>query len=213
MVVHQANHARILALRSQVSALNASITSKITTLADARTEIVNQKITPMTENSRQVPYKVLLDYAAKISQYTAPRGRQSTARPKVGTEEAIAPVNGAEESTQQDTQATQELPKEGEQPVAEKPKETAFVPWPSEGIIKQGALGRIQALVESGQDPARVGLEEPKVEETVKSEEMETAPPEPVRAQEVDTREARPETEQKAKVFTGMDLYDPEEEQ
>ena len=213
MVVHQDNHARILALRSQVSALNASITSKITTLADARTEIVNQKITPITENSRQVPYKVLLDYAAKISQYTAPRGRQSTARPKVGTEEAIAPVNGAEESTQQDTQATQDAPKEGEQPVAEKPKETAFVPWPSEGIIKQGALGRIQALVESGQDPATVGLEEPKVEETVKSEEMEIAPPEPVRAQEIDTREALPETEQKAKVFTGMDLYDPEEEQ
>ena len=213
MVIHQANHARILALRSQISALNASITSTITTLADARTDIVNQKITPVTENSRQVPYKVLLDYAAKISQYTAPKGRRSTARPKTGTEEAIAPVNGAEESTQQDTQAPQDAPKEGEQPIPEAPGKTGFVPWPSEGIIKQGALGRIQAMAESGQDPAIIGLEEPKFEEIVKKEEIVTAQPEPVRAHEAERGEVRTETEQKSKVFTGMDLYDPEDEQ
>ena len=211
MAIHQANHARILALRSQVSALNASISSTITTLADARTDIVNQKITPITEHSRQVPYKVLLDYAAKISQYTAPKDRRTTARPKTGTEEAIAPVNGAEESTQQESQATQDAPKEGGQPVAEAAGKTAFVPWPSEGIIKQGALGRIQAIMESGQDPARVGLEEPKVEQTVKDEEMVTAPPEPVRAQEAEPQELR--TEQKSKIFEGLDLYDPEDEQ
>lgn len=169
------------------------------------------------ENSRQVPYKVLLDYAAKISQYTAPKGRRSTARPDFGTVEVVAPVNGAEDSTQQDAQGSQDAPKEGEQPVAEAKGKPAFVPWPSEGILKQGALGHIQAMVESGQDPAKFGLEEPKVEETMKNEEMvtepaETVPAEPVRAREADNRQ-EVRTEQKAKVFTGLDLYDPEDEQ
>ena len=32
-----------------------------------------------------------------------------------------------------------------------------FVPWPGEETIRRGAVGRIQAMLETGQDPAGAG--------------------------------------------------------
>lgn len=215
VAAHQANHARILALRSEVSSLNATITSSITTLADTLTDFRSQKITPVTETQRPLPYQVLLEYAAKVSRYTAPRGNKAISQGGTGTGEAAAPINGADVGSQDDTQTAQEPSKEGEQQDAEAAAKALWVPWPTDGIIKQGALGHIQTLLETGQDPAKsVSQEvgEPKAEETVKDEEVGdagvTAPVEPARPQEAMRREIQ--TEQAPKVFGGLDLYDPD---
>ena len=217
MTAHQANHARILALRSQVVSLNSTITSTLTTLADTHREIVSQKITPFTDDSRQVPHKDLLEYAARISRYTVPpepRRQRKSAQAEAGLEQAAAPVNGADTGTQQDVQAAQDAQKEEEQSLKE--PQAPFVPWPDERLIKLGALGRIQAMLENGQDPAvfgppEVGEGEP--DEILKDTEIDnvgaTAPVEPTKTQEAPTREVQ--AEQKPKVFGGLDLYDPDD--
>lgn len=208
VTTHQLNHARILALRSQVSALNSSITSSLTTLAETRAEILAQKITPVSKHLRQVPYQVLLEYASQISRYAA-KDRRYVKRGPAGTEE----VNGADPTTQQDTQ---DATKEGEQPVVPAFKQAPFVPWPTEAIIKQGALGRIQAMVETGQDPATVSFQETATsmkDEAMKEEEKvnaDIAAPDDLRnTQDVERRPTH--TEEKPKVFGGLDLYDPDD--
>lgn len=216
VTTHQANHARILALRYHVSSLNSSITSTLITLADTRTEILSQKITPMKTTARQVPYKVLLDYASQISQYTAPKIQRYAKKTETSTDETTAPANGADPSTQQDTQATQDAAKEGEQLVTQVQTEAPFQPWPTEAIIKQGALGRIQAMSETGQDPATVDFLETggtTKREDVNVEKMGeaeiTAPEEPSRAQEAERKPAP--TEGKRSVFGRLDLFNPDD--
>ena len=216
MTRHQANHARILSLRSQVSSLNASITSSLTSLADTRAEILAQDVTPVTSTSRQVPYQLLLDYAARISRYTAPKDYRYASKGQINAEEAAAPVNGANANTQHDEIAAQNAEKEGEQPATQAQKEAPFVPWPTEAIIKQGALGRVQAMLETGEDLVTLGSQNQVAivkDEDLKSEKIEdtdVAPPEaPTRAQEVDRRPAT--MEEKPRVFGGLDLYDPDD--
>lgn len=216
MTRHQANHARILSLRSQVSSLNTSITGSLTTLADTRAEILAQDITPVTETSRQVPYQLLLDYAARISRYTAPKDHRYASKGQINTEEAAVPVNGANANTQHDEIAAQNAEKEGEQPATQAQKEAPFVPWPTEAIIKQGALGRVQAMLETGEDLVTLGSQDLVAivkDEDLKSEKIEdtdVAPPEvPTRAQDVDRRPIT--MEEKPRVFGGLDLYDPDD--
>lgn len=207
MTTHQINHARILALRSQVSALSSSITSSLTTLAETRSEILSQKITPVTTHARQVPYQVLLEYAAQISRYAA-KDRRYIKKAPASSEE----VNGADATAQQDTQ---DVGKEGEQQVIPPMKQVPFVPWPTEAIIKQGALGRIQAMVETGQDPATVGFQD-----TVNSVNDEVVEEGKINADIsasndlMDTKEVERRSthiEEKPKVFGGLDLYDPDD--
>ena len=216
MTRHQANHARILSLRSQISSLNTSITSSLTTLADTRAEILAQDITPVAETSRQVPYQLLLNYAARISRYTAPKDHRYASKGQINPDEAAAPINGANTNTPHDELAAQNTEKEGEQPATQAQKEAPFVPWPSEAVIKQGALGRVQALLETGEDPVALGSQDqvPIVkDEDLKSEKIEdtdvAAPEAPTRAQEVDRRPVN--TEEKPRVFGGLDLYDPDD--
>ena len=215
MTRHQANHARILSLRSQVSSLNASITSSLTTLADTRAEILAQDITPVTETARQVPYQLLLDYAARISRYTIPKDHRYASKAQINTEEAAPPVNGANANTPHDESAAQNTEKDGEQSTKQAQKEVPFVPWPSEAIIKQGALGRVQALLETGEDLGALGSQDqvPIVkDEDLKSEKIEDtsvkAPEAPMRAQEVERKPVN--MEEKPRVFGGLDLYDPD---
>ena len=84
-----------------------------------------------------------------------------------------------------------------------------FTPWPGEEVLKRGALGEIQALVEKGMDPARVaggggeGGEKVEVGEEGDQEMGEGLAPQMMRAER---------REEKPKVFGGLDLYDPDEE-
>lgn len=62
--------------------------------------------------------------------------------------------------------------------------QVAWGPWPSEEVIRRGALARIQVLLEQGVDPESVGADEP----------------------------GREKREEKPRVFGGLDLYDPDAE-
>lgn len=96
-----------------------------------------------------------------------------------------------------------------------------FVPWPSEEVIKRGALAQIQAMLEQGINADGVGAGGHEVmkemgDASVKQEgkdisEVVDGRPEVARESISGTRQVQ-KREEKPKVFGGLDLYDPDEE-
>ncbi|KAF2008460.1 hypothetical protein BU24DRAFT_97049 [Aaosphaeria arxii CBS 175.79] len=92
---HQANHARILALRAEAEALEAQVKSSVSTLADLRRELYKTPATAFPDDSRPVPVDELLAYARKIASYTVPPTYRELAPPKAaGEEEQAGAANG-----------------------------------------------------------------------------------------------------------------------
>lgn len=98
-----------------------------------------------------------------------------------------------------------------------------FVPWPSEDVIRQGALAQLQVLTEQGIDPSSItartgdGVKEEEDAMVVDnpgdtatygriSDNAKLEPRSGLPGQQVERREEKP------KVFGGLDLYDPDEE-
>jgi len=223
LLKHQANHTRITSLRAQIDSLNASITSNISSLASLRSEILAQDIKPIREEGRRVECNELLEYAQRISRYTVPptyrpQVKQAQAEKRAGEDVALpenAPMNGDGGGTT----VQPEPEKEGGQNVAELMDMGTWVPWPSEDIIRQGPLGQIQVMQEQGLDPVNTTGEEGQEEKAdvmegvIKAESREqggVGEDRIVEREHAGRREAQ--TEEKPKVFGGLDLYDPDEE-
>lgn len=106
--------------------------------------------------------------------------------------------------------------------------QTPFVPWPSEDIIRQGALAQIQVLIEQGIDPTSKNIDsamdmkpdiyngpsdaailvDQQVEKAsggVAKEERDEAASGGVKSEKGGGEEEKP------RVFGGLDLYVPEE--
>ena len=219
LVTHQRNHARITSLRSEIDTLNATITSKLTALATLRSDILAQKISPVSDEARQVPCGELLDYAQRISRYTVPPSYRplapqtlETKASEAGGETSKGEVNGvgAEQAGKANTG------KEAEAQVPVMPAAGGFVPWPSEEVIRQGALGQVQILLEQGIDPTTVESEGLKQTEDLSQEaeqrKDDAAPQDGQRPQQDAPMSREVPREEKPKVFGGLDLYDPDEE-
>ena len=98
-----------------------------------------------------------------------------------------------------------------------------FVPWPSEEVIKRGALAQIQGMLEQGIDPASVtvtaapGSGGPEGDGEKEEGQMEGVKVEVEEA--VGVRSAAPAAvrempkEERPRVFQGIDLFDPDEEE
>ena len=100
-----------------------------------------------------------------------------------------------------------------------------FVPWPSEDVIRQGALAQLQVMLEQGVDPstitARAGDE---AKEGTTEDGMAVENPGDMAAYGGVSDNSKPESrsgppgqhderrEEKPRVFGGWDLYDPDEE-
>lgn len=99
-----------------------------------------------------------------------------------------------------------------------------FVPWPTEEVIRRGALARIQVMLEQGVDPAGADdavREETKLEMTQEMElevdhgiKHEGVVVEPVRKESTSAGLGRVDLkrDEKPAVFGGLDLYDPDDE-
>ncbi|KAL8964436.1 MAG: hypothetical protein Q9183_004446, partial [Haloplaca sp. 2 TL-2023] len=98
LIQHQANHARILNLRSAIEAQNQQITSTLTLLANTRQDLLSTPATVFPEESRNVSYTQLLEYAQKISPYTVPPASRKPGPPPansaIQTNEATPLTNG-----------------------------------------------------------------------------------------------------------------------
>ncbi|KAI4133714.1 MAG: hypothetical protein LQ338_000043 [Usnochroma carphineum] len=177
---HQAHHARILRLRSSIEAQDQQRRSTLALLAETRKDLLSTPATTFPETSRSVPYTELLDYATRISRYTIPpTSREPPPPPKQVAvadtnanivADAATPVNGigdaVTEAREANAIANGEITGSGEgKGVGEKSLEQnevqwlnplaqiPFTPWPTEDVMKRGALGQIQVMLEQGVDP------------------------------------------------------------
>ena len=99
------------------------------------------------------------------------------------------------------------------------------MPWPSEDVIRQGALGHLQVMLEQGVDPNSItaGVGEDAKDGT-KDEAVSIENPADTAAYGGVSDKAKSESksrplgqqaemrEEKPKVFGGLNLYDPDEE-
>ncbi|KAI4250874.1 MAG: hypothetical protein LQ352_005200 [Teloschistes flavicans] len=243
---HQINHARILRLRSTIEAQNQQITSTLTLLANTRKELLSTPATVFPENSRSVPYTELLDYAKKISPFTVPPTfREPTRAPKAakvtdqkenatpvvnGVRDAVAEAREASAVANGETTQSKESKGVGESSLEQADvqwlnplEQIPFVPWPTEEVIKRGALGQIQVMLEQGFDPGSGEIQEGntkegKAEEAIADipmgEAAARAPMIPSQAT-IDSMERRADPrrrEEKPKVFKGLDLDEDSDE-
>ena len=227
LATHQTNHARILRLRETNTALNAQIASTLTLLADTRKDLLSTPSTVFPETQRDVSYIELLDYAKRISRFTVPPTFRQPPIPQSTISEAV--TNGVSNAIVKGGVEGEEKTGEGKvngigvssleqseiqwlDPLAQIP----FVPWPSEEVIKRGALAQIQGMLEQGIDPAGLSgeiAEEGFREMEAKEEDVEVkredgAPEVQTEGRMVERREEK----SKPMVFGGLDLYDPDEE-
>lgn len=238
--MHQEYYARILHLRETVDNLNQRITASLSSLADVREELLATPATVFSQDQRNVPYAELLDYASRITKYsTPPTLRQPVSIIQAAdTTQAQQPPNplpsngsgiSAEQSVSSPVVSSLNAQAHGEgigvlsldqkevQWLDPSSTQVPFVPWPSEDIIRRGALAQIQLMLEQGQDPNNV------VTSTAR-EETEPASGDAIVVDQSGAIVADLETpvgrvtqveriiEEKPKVFAGLDLYDPDEE-
>ena len=248
MAHHQTNYSHILQLRSEIEAYEQQTKSTLTLLAETRQELLSTPATTFPEHSRDVPFTELLEYAKRISRYTVPPTfREPVLRPKAAdstekVEIATPAVNGVgnagTEVKEGSATANGETLQDGE--AKEKGvgvssltadevlwlnelARTEFVPWPNEEIIKRGALGQIQVMLEQGVNPESGGAAE-EAARKVEAEEIKNNVQMGEGSMEVTTEAGRgmeetrertveqPRREEKPRVFKGLDLDEDSDE-
>ncbi|KAK6527803.1 hypothetical protein TWF694_004783 [Orbilia ellipsospora] len=166
LVTHQTNHQRLLHLRSLSSALDSELSTLLTTLSQARTELLATPNTTFPSHSRQVEYDALLSYATKISKFTRPPThlkQQAQSAPSQSTALIVKPEtngnngtgeNAGEAGSTGDATAAAAGNAENKGNAATRPTaediamldpsaNMPFAPWPSEEIMKRGILANM----------------------------------------------------------------------
>ena len=215
LTLHQRNHARILELHDKITHQNAQITTTIRSLADARVDLLSTSTSLPAEESRSVPYAELLEYAKRISRNTRPPTFRSTfflmlTQAPTSTLSAVngntePPVEPEDQGKGKGTEALEDAERQWLEPLTNIP----FVPWVTDDKIKMGALTQIQAMVERGEDPAKMGVDEVQGGGQI-GDDMEDVQGEG--AAQAGTRgEGHVKKQEPQAVFGGLDLFDPDE--
>ncbi|KAI9877964.1 MAG: hypothetical protein M1830_002332 [Pleopsidium flavum] len=234
LAIHQANHARILTLRSTSEALDAEIKSTLTLLADTRKELLSTPATTFPSDSRDVPYHELLAYAKRISKFTVPptirappsQGQLQSQTINAGEQTTDKEPNGVNGIAAEDAVVTVENTispgigvsslAAGESQWLDPSSQIPFVPWPTQEVIRRGALAQIQVMLEQGVDPTNVpsAVGEETKQEDINEIKREKEVVESARRESTFAGTARAEVrrEEKPAVFGGLDLYDPDDE-
>ncbi|KAJ4375183.1 hypothetical protein N0V83_002267 [Neocucurbitaria cava] len=163
---HQADHARIQALRAEADALEEQRKSSVEKLAALRHELFQTPTTAFPESSRAVPFGELLQYANHISNHTVPptyreRVPQPVADKDKQKEDAgsdAAPTNGVitpanapeavdapkEKQDENGDGAVPDITAEEEEWLKKlKDSQIAWYPWPSNEKIRAGNLYKL----------------------------------------------------------------------
>lgn len=238
--MHQEYYGHILRLRETVDNLNQRITASLSSLADVRKELLATPATVFSQDQRNVPYAELLDYASRINKYSIPPTLrqplsiiQAADTTQAQQPQNPLPSNGSGISAEQsvsspivsslNTQAHGEgigvlsLDQKEVQWLDPLSTQVPFVPWPSEDIIRRGALAQIQLMLDQRHDPNNVVTSTAREEtELASGDAMVIDQPGAIVA-DLETPVSRVTqveriVEEKPKVFAGLDLYDPDEE-
>lgn len=235
VAIHQANYARILALRQTAEALDEQVKSTLSLLAATRKELLETPATVVPASSRAVPFDELLQYAKKISTTSRPPHRHPgppvLEKPAKDEQEADGDADMAN-----GIDATELVADEAEQPSKPVSKsetvlsdaqkawldvssKVEWVPWPQTDKIRSGALADIQRLLDQGRDPSTVlSPEEQEAEDKRRAEDEERRKKE---EEELDrqrrerahaTAVAAHGRQEQAAAALDFDLYNPEED-
>ncbi|KAF8477219.1 vitamin-D-receptor interacting mediator subunit 4-domain-containing protein [Kalaharituber pfeilii] len=146
---HQANHHKIQTLRATSEALDQRLAQLLTVLSQTRKELLAVPSTTFPP-SRQIPYDELLTYARKISKYTQPPSSRSlqAAQQQQSITAAAADISNSNSSIPGESSTASTRPDLGltEQEVAAldpSSSRVAFTPWPSEEVMRRGALAQL----------------------------------------------------------------------
>ncbi|KAF2807657.1 uncharacterized protein BDZ99DRAFT_464576 [Mytilinidion resinicola] len=235
LAVHQANYARILSLRQTVTSLEGQLKGSLTALADLRKELLATPATTFPASSRHVPFDEVLQFAKNLAKYTAPSAirpppAKEVAPPEQTDQADVNMSNGVgtpanrgandDPAKEKGDGKAQSTLTQAQKDWLEEASRAPFMPWPTDNIIRGGALGHIQGMINRGQDPATVlGPAEQEAEDKRRAEEVEREKQEQQeREAEARRREsayvsgARP-TQPPQAVFQGLDMYDPDEDE
>lgn len=239
---HQANHKHTVSLRATSAAHDEQLRSVLTHLTSTRAELLSIPSTTLPAQTNPVSYNELLSYAKRIAKFTMPptyRDPLATEIPgyeaKTPGSEAKTPLNGATPSATPilsngtlpgpivaspnglETHTTA-LPEHLDAHLKPVP---SFVPWPSEEVIRRGAMASIQTLLNEGIDPAtfdpeKVAELEAMTREREAEDEERREKEEEERRVEMERRMAggqrRGTVEERPNVFTGLDMPEDDDD-
>lgn len=184
VIRHQQNHRRLEELRRTTDSLDEQIKNTIRRIADMRKDIQSIPSSETSEPRREVKVDELLSYAKYIAKTTVPPTQRKpvAALPQVKSDAQI--TNGMatppQATPQKETDNTAEVSdSRGVKELGEEerafiiPQNLTFDPWPSDVHMKSGVMGKIQAMVEAGKDPASVLSPEEQAEADRKKKEEE----------------------------------------
>ena len=165
-------------------------------------------------------YGELLDYAKYVGQYTMPPNFRPSTVEHAGEDVGMVGMEGEGAMAQEQQQQQQGESKvledilQNEKQYLDASTGIQFTPWPSEDVIKRGALARIQGMMERGEDiEGRGRLDGDKMEIEEEGRDAEEGKQAAGSTAKSSTESAPAQRKEEApKVFGGLDLYDPDEE-
>jgi hypothetical protein len=140
---HQHGYQKILDLREVSEALDRQLTELLEGLSEARKELSSIPGT-VFEESHEVPYDELLTYARKISKYTRPP--QSSKFTQADTAGGSGNDKTEHDNGEASQQSQRSLPlglSEEDVSALDPSSQLQFTPWPSEEVMKRGALSQM----------------------------------------------------------------------
>lgn len=180
---------RIQELRQTTESLDETLKNTLRLLADTRKEIMAIPSSATSEEPRrEVDVDELLAYAKFISRTTVPPTFRKQDLPLLlvaKSDGAHAQISNGMATPPHAAQDPESAPyvrsenvgtkamNEGQKRMLDAQKDLPFEPWPSAQIMQSGALGTMQRMLESGQDPGSVLTAEEQAEADRKKKEDE----------------------------------------
>ncbi|KAL7270502.1 hypothetical protein RUND412_006789 [Rhizina undulata] len=204
---HQQTYHQIATLTAISASLDSELTSLLQTLSQTRKELQAVPNTTFPP-SHGVPYEELLTYARKISKYTVP--------PQSSSYHQSPAIESSSNSVENEERG---LPLGlSEADVNALDPSQLFTPWPSEEVMKQGALARMAAEEEmraAGLLPVTVPAKDTNGASSKappeKRPELDNGIRRPSVAMDVHRHE-RPQETVRPGLSLSLDLYDPDED-
>ena len=221
---HQRNHATIVALRQTSIHLDDKLASSIKLLADLRSELLSAKINTRSP-SQPVATSSLLQYAASIAKFSKPLPMTDPRR-RQPQSDMLSPgtqVKRESPATSTGLDNPLEIPKGSDLRLSPAEADwigtqsmSAFVPWPSEDVIRQGHLYLSQNNLSQAPE-IETQQTVPMVEPLIKDEHLAQPPSQPGEPQQVGPEHpiAAPRvlTEPKKEVqYAGLDDFDMDDD-
>ena len=239
---HQSNYQTLRSLRATSAALDERIRSTLLLLADTRKTLQNTPVTLPPTDTRRVEADELLNHAQRIARFSAPTRPAVFAEDHEHENEHIDGVKRMKLEETDSRQASTPAASRGSTPRIQKqnigiekesraiaalpphlrawllptPEQVPYVPWPTEDVLRFGALAKIQGAKDRGVEIEDVDLAEEVREEANEHEagglkKVESRARGPAASTNANMlRRVNTAGSEGQDAFDDFDLYDPE---